>query len=232
MNVIPFNVSTTASAANLTYFLGALAAANLSSTIESLSDVTIFAPSNTAFESIGSALGNLSTDALVSILQYHVINGTIAYSPSIGNGTVPTLGGDVNVTVADSAIFVNQARVTNADILVANGVVHVIDAVLNPNGTVMANPEEDEGQEAFEGVSSIASLPLTSGVPLATTTVENLVTTTLEVAAGYTTVTEGPVGSGAGGAGATESSEQAAAMVTGAVGVAALFGGAALVANM
>lgn len=206
--------------------------ADLASTIEGLSDVTIFAPSNTAFESIGSALGNLSTEALVSILQYHVINGTIAYSPSIGNGSIPTLGGDVNLTVADSSVFVNQARVTNADILVANGVVHVIDAVLNPNGTVTANPEENEGQEAFQGASSVASLPLTSGVPQATTTVENLVTTTLQVAEGYTTVTEGPVGSGAGGAGATQSSEEAGAMVTGAVGMVALFGGAALAANI
>ena len=230
--MIPGNVSATASAANLTYFLGALSEAGLASTINSLSDVTIFAPSNVAFESIGNLVGNLSTEALTSILQYHVLNGTIAYSPSIGNGSVETLGGDVNLTVADSAIFVNQARVTNADVLVANGVIHVIDAVLNPNGTAMPMPDEDEGQEAFEGASSVASLPLTSGNVPQTTTIENLITTTLEVASGYTTVTEGPVGEGAGGAGATESSDQGGAKITGAIGAAALFGAGAFVANM
>lgn len=237
MNVIPTNISSLASAANLTYFLGALEAANLSSTLEGLSDITVFAPSNSAFESIGSALGNLSTEDLTSILEYHVVNGTIAYSPSIGNGSVPTLGGDVNLTVADSAIFVNQARVVNADNLVANGVLHVIDAVLNPNNASSeANPEDDMAQEAYSA-SSVASLPLTSGVPAATTTVEALVTTTLQVASGYSTVTEGAVGSGAGGsgaggAGATESSTEGAAMATGAVGMVALFGAAAFAANM
>lgn len=232
VNIIPPNVTDLASAANLTYFLGALEAANLTDTLVGLLDVTILAPSNSAFESIGSALGNLSTEALTSILQNHVINGTIAYSPSIGNGTVETLGGEVNLTVADSAIFINQARVVNADNLVANGVVHIIDSVLNPNGTGVADPESDDAQEDFEGASSVAVVELTSGVPPATTTVENLVTTTLQVASGYTTVTEGPVGSGAGGAGAEETSEEAAAMVTGAVGMAALFGGAALAVNL
>lgn len=232
VNVIPLNASTTASAGNLTYFLGALAAANLTETIDGLSDVTIFAPTNAAFEAIGSALGNLSTEDLTSILQYHVINGTIAYSNSIGNGSVETLGGDVNLTVADSSVFVGQARVVNADVLISGGVLHVIDSVLNPNGTAEVDTESDEAVPAFEGASSVASLPLTSGVPAATTTVSNLVTTTEQVAEGYSTITEGAVGTGAGGAGAEETSEEAAAMATGAVGMVALFGGAALMANM
>ena len=50
---------------------GALTKADLLDTVDSLSDVTIFAPNNSAFAAIGSALPNLSTSALASILQYH-----------------------------------------------------------------------------------------------------------------------------------------------------------------
>lgn len=105
-------------------------------------------------------------------------------------------------------------------------------AVINPNGTAMANPSDNNAQQGFNSASSVASLPLTSGVPVATTTVRNLVTTTLQVASGYTTVTKGAVGAGAGGAGATGSSSQGAPMATGAIGMAALFGGAAFAANL
>lgn len=230
------NATATASAANLTYFLGALVAANLTDTLAGLSDVTIFAPTNDAFESIGSALGNISATDLATILQYHVINGTIAYSNSIGNGSVETLGGDVNLTVADSSVFVGQARVVNADVLISNGVIHVIDSVLNPNSTMMADPESDEPVEGFEGASSAGVPQLTSAVPPASTTVTELVTTTPNVAEGYTPQTEGPVGTAAGGdpgaAAGSSSSEEGAAMATGAVGMVALFGGAALMANM
>lgn len=111
---IPENVSSTASAGNLTALIGALTATNLTNTIDMASDITVFAPSNEAFQAIGSAAANLSMQQLMGILEYHVINGTIAYSSSLGNGSVMTLGGkNLTVTVEDNAIFVNGARVVN-----------------------------------------------------------------------------------------------------------------------
>lgn len=125
---LPENVTATAQAANLTALAGAIQALNLTSTLDGLSDVTIFAPSNAAFQSISSVLSNASTDDLTSVLSYHVINGTVAYSPTLANTTVTTLGGqNLTISVINGTIFVNSARVINPDVLVANGVVHVID---------------------------------------------------------------------------------------------------------
>lgn len=124
---LPESDSATASAANLTALTGALTTANLVTALDGLKDVTIFAPSNAAFQAIGSAVGSLSTAQLAQILEYHVVNGTVGYSSGLKNMTLPTLGGgSVNITVEGGNVFVNSAKVTIPDVLVANGVVHVI----------------------------------------------------------------------------------------------------------
>jgi len=129
---IPLNPGFTAIDSNLTALAGALTQTNLVNTVDNLKDVTIFAPSNEAFRDIGSATGSLTTQQLSSILTYHVIQGTVAYSPLIvqglANTSVPTVnGGDVKLLVEDNKVFVNSAQVIITDIIVANGVMHVLD---------------------------------------------------------------------------------------------------------
>jgi len=112
--------------ANLTALLGAVNATNLTSTLDEASDITIFAPSNSAFQNIASALGNITAAQAAAVLEYHVINGTIAYSSSLANTTIKTLGGaNLTITIENGTVFVNSARVVNADILMTGGVMHV-----------------------------------------------------------------------------------------------------------
>ena len=199
----------------MTSLVGALTTAELVETVDTTPNVTIFAPNNAAFQSIGSALRNISTDDLTSVLNYHVINGTIGYSSTLSNTTLPTLNGaEVTISVVDGEVFVNSARVVTPDVLVANGVVHVIDNVLNPaNATATPDATMSTQVPAFSGASSATDFPFTSGVP---------------------TPTAPAATSGAAGGSETSSSASGAAMPmkTGAVGAAALFGGAALVYNM
>jgi transforming growth factor-beta-induced protein len=129
---IPLNPGFTAVDSNLTALAGALTDTNLISTVDGLKDVTIFAPSNEAFRAIGSATGSLTTQQLSSILTYHVINGTVAYSPLIAQGlantSIPTVNSaEVKLLVEDNKVFVNSAQVVITDIIVANGVMHVLN---------------------------------------------------------------------------------------------------------
>ena len=143
---LPQSDSATASAANLTALTGALTTANLVTALDGLKDVTIFAPSNAAFQAIGSAVGSLSTAQLAQILEYHVVNGTVGYSSGLMNMTLPTLGGgSVNITVEGGSVFVNSAKVTIPDVLVANGVVHVIVRIHSPylESFTLKNPIAD-----------------------------------------------------------------------------------------
>ena len=128
---LPENISSTATAAGLTSLRGALNATNLVNTVDTAQNITIFAPNNAAFQAISSGLANLTTEQITSVLTYHaVVAAQPLYSSSLRNGsTVPTLNGaNVTVTINNGTVFVNNAKVVQADVLVANGVVHVIDA--------------------------------------------------------------------------------------------------------
>jgi uncharacterized protein YqkB len=58
-------------------------------------------------------------------------------SSSLSNGQEITtvLGKDIKVTINAEGVFINNAKVTVADLEAENGVVHVIDAVLIPTTT-------------------------------------------------------------------------------------------------
>lgn len=66
---IPESVSATATAARLSSLAGALVEAKLADALDELQNVTIFVPSNDAFQSIGSALEDIDEDTLAAILQ-------------------------------------------------------------------------------------------------------------------------------------------------------------------
>ncbi|KAK5207137.1 hypothetical protein LTR20_006215 [Exophiala xenobiotica] len=220
--VMPENLTNTAVQLNLRSAVGALTTANLADTLDTMMDTTFFVPDNAAFQAIGSALATSTPQDLARILQYHVVNGTVGYSSMLTNGTTLTTmdGIPVTITIDDGDIFVNSARVVTQDVLVANGVMHVIDGVLNPgNRTAVAQPTASTQQPAFSGASSASDTPFTSGVATATTTVN----------------TEGPTSAAsaaATGGGSSSSSGGAMPMKTGAMGVAALFGGAAAIMNL
>merc|ERR1711870_42239 len=239
--MIPGNLTSTAQNANLTAFLGAASNASVAETLLGSEDLTIFAPSNSAFQDIGSLTGNLTMDMLADILSYHVIEGTVAYSSDLSNTSLTTLqGDDVEITIANGSVMVNNATVTNANILFAGGVIHVIDQVLNPNSNSSSSSSnstssDSDSDNAFGATSSASEVPFTSGQPTPTTTFTELVTSTSQVI-----VSQTPNG-GAGNAGSdssdsdSSSSSTGAAWIakpTGAMGAAALFGGAAFYAGM
>jgi uncharacterized surface protein with fasciclin (FAS1) repeats len=144
---LPISDSKTAVAAGLTSLAGALTSAKLVDTVDNLKDVTIFAPSNDAFGAIGSALPGLTTDQLTSILTYHVVQGTVGYSSLLSNTTLKTVnGGTVTITVEGGNVFVNSARVIIPDVLVSNGVVHVIDKYAHPTFLQTNNPTASSTQ--------------------------------------------------------------------------------------
>jgi uncharacterized surface protein with fasciclin (FAS1) repeats len=105
-----------------------------------LATLTVFAPTNAAFDAAALALGTdlagiLALPNLADVLLYHVV-GSEALAASLTDGQLITTlqGTDVIVDLVNPNVFINQAQVVTADIDGGNGVVHVINAVLLPEG--------------------------------------------------------------------------------------------------
>ena len=118
--------------------------AGLSSALEGAGPLTVFAPTDAAFSALPTGvLQALLADPLGELsdaLKYHVVSGAAALSNTLTNGQViQTLLSNQTVTVAINGanILINNALVTIADIVAQNGVVHVIDAVLVSQDTVV-----------------------------------------------------------------------------------------------
>merc|ERR1711981_873813 len=100
------------------------------------------------------------------------VQGTVGYSSILTNTTLETVNGEsVTISIVNGSSFVNSARVTVPDVLIAGGVVRVIDSVLNPNNTSAAPPTAGATTTvpAFTGASSASDVPFTSGVSASTT---------------------------------------------------------------
>ena len=108
---------------------------------------TVFAPTNAAFALIPEAdLTALlaDKDALSDVLLYHVISGKLLASDVVAADYLTTEnGGIVPVTTAGGA-KIGGVAISQTDLVVRNGVIHVIDAVLLPPPTIAeiagANP--------------------------------------------------------------------------------------------
>ena len=92
-------------------------------------DITLFIPINSAFEDISSVLATANQSTLQDVLSYHLIQDNIIFSPSITNTTVATVqGGELAFTVTDEGdVFVNNAKVILPNVLLYEGVAHIID---------------------------------------------------------------------------------------------------------
>ena len=219
---------------NLTGTGGAAAQAGINNTLDTETDITIFAPNNEAWQRVGSGVEGLSVSQLTNLLGYHVVNGSVKFSPSLTNNTVLQSSTGQNLTIfsGGNSIFVNSAQILQQDILISNGVMHVIDNVLDNNATsVLPNPSLTSQPPVVPG-TSVADTPFTSAFPTTVSSSPSGSSPSSTDAGSASTTTDGSAASSTTDGGPTSTSHKAAAATLGSDSgmVAAIFGGAALVA--
>lgn len=121
----------------LSTLVEAVTAAGLVETLEEPGPYTVFAPTNAAFEALGSTLDTLLEPAnkaeLSEILTYHVVPGELSSAElSDGQKLETVQGGSLEVKISNGEVTVNGAKVAAPDVEASNGIVHVIDEVLIP----------------------------------------------------------------------------------------------------
>ncbi len=143
-------VENAVNSADHTTLVAAVQAAGLAETLSGPGPFTVFAPVNAAFE--GLPAGTVDTllmpenkDQLTQVLTAHVVSGTFdaqtlaAQADVDGFVHLQTVSGDalsVQIRPSGNAYVFDESgnvyRVTIADVMQSNGVIHVVDGVLLP----------------------------------------------------------------------------------------------------
>ena len=130
----------------------ALEAAGLTSALTSLSPLTVFAPTDSAFSSsnymtFSDLLREENKGRLGELLRYHIVAGAIdtatldaqIESGTDGRAVLKTVQGGSLVVQRSAGEYIitdatnHSAKIIVADVHQRNGVVQVVDAVLQPN---------------------------------------------------------------------------------------------------
>jgi uncharacterized surface protein with fasciclin (FAS1) repeats len=113
-----------------------LTRAGLVSALQKPGPYTVFAPTDAAFKKVPkktltALLHNRAK--LRAVLLYHVLSGKLTAADVVKLQSAKTLNGkSVRIRVSGSNVFVNKAKVTKADVMASNGVIHVVNRVLIP----------------------------------------------------------------------------------------------------
>ena len=132
-------VKTAVEAGSFNTLAAALQAAGLVETLQGDGPFTVFAPTDEAFAKLpAGTVENLlkpeNRDQLVGILTYHVVAGEVKSDAVVNLDSAQSVeGSSISIAVRDGAVYVDNAKVVNADVTASNGVIHVIDSVILPS---------------------------------------------------------------------------------------------------
>jgi hypothetical protein len=118
--------------------LTAVSAAGLAKVLDEDGPFTVFAPTDDAFNAlpegtVDTLLKPENKQKLVDILKYHVVSGRVYSDQAAQVSQAATLlGSVVETSVTADGLRINDSLVVKGDLETANGVIHVIDAVLLP----------------------------------------------------------------------------------------------------
>jgi uncharacterized surface protein with fasciclin (FAS1) repeats len=134
----PRNIVSIATASpDHTTLVAALKAADYVTSVANPGPLTVFAPTNAAFESLPpGTVENLlkpeNVDQLRNVLKYHVTTSSLAASSFKDGQSLGMANGDhATLKVEGDEVSIDGAHIV-ASIPASNGMVHVIDAVLLP----------------------------------------------------------------------------------------------------
>ena len=131
--------------ANLSILVQALNKVDLATTLKSSGTYTVFAPTNEAFTTFlattpYATINDVPNAVLKEILLNHVI-GSVAKSTDLSTGYIKTLAKGASSATNTLSMFVNIGSngvtlngvsiVTTADILATNGVIHIVNHVID-----------------------------------------------------------------------------------------------------
>jgi transforming growth factor-beta-induced protein len=130
-------VDTAKRAGGFETLLAAVDTAGLTETLMGTGPFTVFAPNDAAFTELGHTVNDLlkpeNRGLLTDILTYHVVPGEFQAADVLRRNNLGTVNGQrLNLGLLEGDLFVQNAQVIATDVDASNGVIHVIDTVMQP----------------------------------------------------------------------------------------------------
>ena len=136
--VPPFGYLQTASEAPLPYFVSILSQTLLYGGFEQIVQNVTAEPNTTYFAvntpQDASSSVQMTKQQTIQYIEYSVIPGLVVYSTDMTNGSTfrTQQGNNLTITVIGNDTYINSAKITRKDLLIANGVLQVIDSSVEP----------------------------------------------------------------------------------------------------
>lgn len=172
-------LETAISTEDFNVLVAAVEAAGLEDALKGPGPLTVFAPTDAAFASLpAGVLDALLQDPggqLTDVLLYHVVPGRLTASDIADGDSLQTVqGSEMAFNETSSGFNINNdANIIITDIEASNGIIHVIDGVIQPTGSggsaaaasveATAEPEEEPAEASASDVdlqSVIENLPV------------------------------------------------------------------------
>lgn len=153
-NVVPSGdlVATLKSSGHFTILVKALDAANLSAVLAATPDLTIFAPTDQAFQALPPAelaalMAPKNAPVLQKVLTYHVVHLNLDSSKFKGaKGPVASVeSSQLQLDGSGDPLKVNDADIIQADVHATNGYIQVVDKVLVPSDVALPTASAETG---------------------------------------------------------------------------------------
>jgi uncharacterized surface protein with fasciclin (FAS1) repeats len=132
-------ISTLQASGHFTVLTKALDQTNLSATLKTAPNITLFAPTDEAFAALPPAqlaalLSPKNAPTLQKVLIYHLVNTNIDSTKIKGaKGPVQSVeNGKLELDGSGTPLKVNDANIIQTDVRTSNGIIQVVDKVLIP----------------------------------------------------------------------------------------------------
>ena len=159
---------------DFTILAGALRKADLLETVATAPALTVFAPDNAGFVAAGiTNLDDYTAEQLTNVLTYHVIGSVVKAADLPASGIAETLNGNIYLGyLFNGGVLINglsNVKLDKIDIEKDNGVIHVIDRVIEgppaPNVVEIAALLSDAGEASeFTVLVSLLTDPAYSDI--------------------------------------------------------------------
>lgn len=128
---------------NLSTFVQLVEQTGLVESFNYAEPVTLFAPTNEAFQSLSPEryeylINPDNRDELIRVLQAHIIPSEVSSAAFSSNQRIVDAEGNeipVDTEMHGTQVFIGGAEIVRSDIAASNGIIHVVNGVIDPQQT-------------------------------------------------------------------------------------------------